>query len=140
VSYFSEETGDAYVGDVAGVRIPPSDFTLPPTPPPDIDVELWMTSLDTIDAFEPQRLCLTHFGFVDDVAGQLDAVRSTLPRWAALAAESGQERFVAEIEDTLRANADPDTAKAFIQAAPPDQLYLGLARYWAKKAEKETAR
>jgi glyoxylase-like metal-dependent hydrolase (beta-lactamase superfamily II) len=140
VSYLHEASCDVYVGDVAGVRIPPSDFTLAPTPPPDIDVELWLSSLDTVAGFDPNRLCLTHFGFVDDVDGQLATMRSTLWRWAELAAESDQERFVAEIESTVRENADPDTAKAFIQAAPPDQLYLGLARYWAKKAEKEAVR
>jgi glyoxylase-like metal-dependent hydrolase (beta-lactamase superfamily II) len=140
VCYLHEASGDAYVGDVAGVRIPPSDFTLAPTPPPDIDVELWLASLDTIAGFSPNRLCLTHFGFVDDVAGQLDVMRDTLRRFAELAAESDEERFVAELEATLRENADPETATAFIQAAPPDQLYLGLTRYWSKKAEKEAVR
>jgi glyoxylase-like metal-dependent hydrolase (beta-lactamase superfamily II) len=140
VCYFHEESGDAYVGDVAGVRIPPSDFTLAPTPPPDIDVEQWLSSLDTIAAFSLNRLCLTHFGFVEDVAGQLDTMRDTLRRWAELAAESDQERFMGEIEAEVRAHADPDTAAAFIQAAPPDQLYLGLTRYWSKKAEKEAVR
>jgi hypothetical protein len=62
-----------------------------------------------------------------------------LRRFAELAAKSDQERFVAELEATVRENADPDTAEAFFQAAPPDQLYLGLARYWSKKAEKEAA-
>ena len=41
VCYLHEPTGGAFVGDVAGVRIPPSSFTLAPTPPPDIDVEAW---------------------------------------------------------------------------------------------------
>jgi glyoxylase-like metal-dependent hydrolase (beta-lactamase superfamily II) len=140
VCYFSEESGDAFVGDVAGVRIPPSDFTLAPTPPPDIDVELWLASLDTIAGFSPNRLCLTHFGSVDDVAAQLETMRDTLRRWAQLAADSDQERFVAAIEEEVHAHADPDTAAAFIQAAPPDQLFQGLTRYWSKRAEKEAVR
>ena len=41
VAYLHEPTGTALVGDVAGVRIPPADFVLAPTPPPDIDVEAW---------------------------------------------------------------------------------------------------
>ena len=45
----------AFVGDVAGVRIPPDAFTLAPTPPPDIDVEAWERSLDTIAGWEPRR-------------------------------------------------------------------------------------
>src|SRR3954465_7783920 len=62
VSYLHEESGDAYVGDVAGVRIQPSDFTIAPTPPPDIDLEAWERSLDRVAQWGPRRLCLTHFG------------------------------------------------------------------------------
>jgi glyoxylase-like metal-dependent hydrolase (beta-lactamase superfamily II) len=140
VSYLHEETGDAFVGDVAGVHIPPSIVTVPPTPPPDIDIEKWLGSLDAIEALAPRRLCLTHFGHEYAVADQFDTMRHALRTWAQLAAESGQEKFVAELQGAVRENADPDTAAAFFQAAPPDQLYLGLARYWAKKAEKEAVR
>src|SRR5437868_6881125 len=41
VAYLHDESGRAFVGDVAGVRIPPADLTLPPTPPPDIDIDAW---------------------------------------------------------------------------------------------------
>ena len=34
VSYFHPPSGRAFVGDTAAVRIPPSDFVMPPTPPP----------------------------------------------------------------------------------------------------------
>src|SRR3712207_4299563 len=37
--YLDLEEGDAFVGDMAGVRIPPDDYTIAPTPPPEIDVE-----------------------------------------------------------------------------------------------------
>ena len=60
VSYFRD--GVAFVGDMAGVRIPPYDLTLAPTPPPDIDVEAWERSLDAIAEREPETLALTHFG------------------------------------------------------------------------------
>ena len=30
---------------------------------------------------------------------------------------------------------DLATVECFEQAAPPDQLYMGLERYWRKKAE-----
>src|SRR3989454_3156315 len=78
VAYLHEATGDAYVGDVAGVRIPPGEFTVAPTPPPDIDVEAWERSLQTVADWLPQQLCLTHFGRVDDVASQLGRVRQGL--------------------------------------------------------------
>src|SRR4051795_10979389 len=74
VSYLHEASGMAFVGDMAGVRVPPGPFTLAPTPPPDIDVEAWERSLATIAVWDPQRLGLTHFGAVDDPAAQLDRV------------------------------------------------------------------
>src|SRR5918998_3259652 len=62
VCYLHEDSGWAFVGDMAGVRVPPGPFTLAPTPPPDIDVEAWERSLETIAGWEPERLRLTHFG------------------------------------------------------------------------------
>ena len=68
VAYLHEESGTAFTGDVAACRIPPSNLVVPPTPPPDIDVELWEESLDTIAAWAPERLALTHFGAIEDDA------------------------------------------------------------------------
>ncbi len=62
VSYLHEDSGTAFTGDVAGVRIPPSSFIVPPTPPPDIDIEAWEESIGIVEGWQPQRLALTHFG------------------------------------------------------------------------------
>jgi glyoxylase-like metal-dependent hydrolase (beta-lactamase superfamily II) len=135
VCYLHEESRDAYVGDVAGVRIPPYEHTLAPTPPPDIDVEAWLDSLHTVAAWNPHSLCLTHFGQVTDVADHMHRVRTALVEAADSARLDGEERFIAGVERGLSENTDPATQEAFEQAAPPDQLYQGLARYWRKRAE-----
>jgi glyoxylase-like metal-dependent hydrolase (beta-lactamase superfamily II) len=135
VCYLHEESSDAYVGDVAGVRIPPYEHTLAPTPPPDIDVEAWLDSLHTVAAWNPHSLCLTHFGQVTDVADHLHRVRTALVQAADSARLDGEERFIAGIERGLSENTDPAVQESFEQAAPPDQLYQGLARYWRKRAE-----
>src|SRR5919109_792206 len=97
VAYLHEDSGVAFVGDMAGVRIPPHDLTLAPTPPPDIDVEAWERSLATIAAWEPRTLALTHFGTADDPPAQLAAVRESL-RWQAdLAAANDQDGFMAKL-------------------------------------------
>lgn len=130
VAYFHGDTGHAYVGDMAGVRIPPSEVTRAPTPPPDIDVEAWFESLDRIEARNPTAVVLTHFGRIDDVAHQLAAVRSELRRQADLAKVGTEEEFVADLE----ARAELGTAERLTQAASPDALYAGLKRYWTKVA------
>jgi glyoxylase-like metal-dependent hydrolase (beta-lactamase superfamily II) len=139
VAYYHEASGDAYTGDVAGVRIPPHEHALAPTPPPDIDVEVWLDSIETVAAWNPERLCLTHFGYVTEVADHLHRVRAGLLDSAQAARDVDEDTFVARMERTLRGLMDEDSVQSFIQAAPPDQLYKGLERYWRKKAEIEAA-
>jgi glyoxylase-like metal-dependent hydrolase (beta-lactamase superfamily II) len=139
VSYFDPEAGAAYVGDMGGVRIPPYEFTLAPTPPPDIDLEAWLDSLHTIAAWNPSELRLTHFGPVTDVEDQLHRVRTALLDRAEAARSAEGDEVPRAIEQDVRAAVDPDTAERVIQAAPPDQLWLGLQRYWRKRAEAEAA-
>ena len=69
VCYFDGAT--LYAGDAAGVRILPSRSVLPPTPPPDVDVEAWYRTLEEIERRAPERLALIHFGFADDVSRHL---------------------------------------------------------------------
>jgi glyoxylase-like metal-dependent hydrolase (beta-lactamase superfamily II) len=135
VCYLHEDSGDAYVGDMAGVRIPPFEHTLAPTPPPDIDVEQWLDSLHTVASWSPQSLCLTHFGQITDVAEQLHRIRTALANQADSARIDGEEGFIARLESEIGAVADAESVMAYEQAAPPDQLYKGLERYWRKRAE-----
>jgi glyoxylase-like metal-dependent hydrolase (beta-lactamase superfamily II) len=41
VSYFDTSSGTAFVGDAGGIRVGEPLLVLPPTPPPDIDVDAW---------------------------------------------------------------------------------------------------
>ncbi len=52
VSYLHD--GTAFVGDVGGVRIRPESMTIPPTPPPDVDVEAWHESIALVRAWRPR--------------------------------------------------------------------------------------
>jgi glyoxylase-like metal-dependent hydrolase (beta-lactamase superfamily II) len=132
VCYLHEASGWAFVGDMAGVRIPPWQLTLAPTPPPDIDVDAWERSLDTIAAWKPAGLALTHFGIAEDVPAQLAAVRESL-RWQAdLAAQHDQDAFMAALHDRIVHTAPEDVAE-FELAAPPDHLFLGLDRWHSQR-------
>jgi glyoxylase-like metal-dependent hydrolase (beta-lactamase superfamily II) len=139
VCYLHEETGDAYVGDMAGVRIPPSTYTVPPTPPPDIDLDAWRRSLETIEAWRPGALRLTHFGLVEDVGEQIERMRTRLTEWERLSRDSDERSFVEAVEREIRAEAQAGNAGAYLQALGGARLlWLGLERYWRKRAERET--
>jgi glyoxylase-like metal-dependent hydrolase (beta-lactamase superfamily II) len=135
VCYLDEDSGDAFVGDVGGVRIQPSDHTVAPTPPPDIDVEVWNESLDTIAGWSPERLCLTHFGYADDPPEQIERAREALRRQLEWAERGDPAGF----EDSLAESMPEDVTPQLVQAAPPEQLYLGLERYIAKRRERAEA-
>ena len=89
----TRSTGDAFVGDVGGVRIPPHEYVVPPTPPPDIDVEAWLRSLDVIASHRPRALCLTHFGRYEDVGEHIDRLREELTLRAEKARTLDSEAF-----------------------------------------------
>ena len=133
VSYLHEATGDAFVGDVAGVRIPPADFTVAPTPPPDIDLAAWEASLDVLRDWRPTSLRLTHFGVVEDAGAQIDATREALRREAEAAREADRESFIRQLEEAVRAATEPETAERYVKASPPEHVWLGLERYWSKQ-------
>lgn len=125
--------GTAFVGDVGGVRITSGTLTIPPTPPPDIDLEAWHDSIARVAAWKPDRLAMTHFGAYDDVEAQLAEVGERLDAWAELARELDLDQFVAATRAEVAENTGPELAPAYTQAAAPEQLYAGLERYWRKR-------
>jgi glyoxylase-like metal-dependent hydrolase (beta-lactamase superfamily II) len=133
VCYLHEDSGTAFVGDVAAVRIPPSNLIVPPTPPPDIDVEIWLDSIATVESWKPERLALTHFGQVDDPLSHLATVRERLREEADLARELPEAEYERRHRERVAASADPETAAELIQCVPPEYQWRGLDRYWSKR-------
>jgi glyoxylase-like metal-dependent hydrolase (beta-lactamase superfamily II) len=119
--------GTLYAGDAAGVRIQPHRAVLPPTPPPEFDLDTWLTTLDKIERRHPERLALVHFGVVDDVERHLAELRTRLGEWVALDGVT-EEEFV----ETVSADVDSGLDE-YARAMPFWQSYAGLKRYWDKR-------
>jgi glyoxylase-like metal-dependent hydrolase (beta-lactamase superfamily II) len=132
VSYLHE--GTAFVGDAAGVRITPGSITIPPTPPPDIDVVLWHESIARVRAWKPERLAVTHFDAYGDVDEQLTELGARLDEWSGLARAGDRDAFIAAVQGEILRDGSPEQAATYQQAAPVEQLYAGYERYWSKRA------
>ncbi len=133
VTYLDEDDGTAYVGDVAGVRIGDGP-TLVPSPPPDIDRELWLRSLDLVESLRPARLAIAHFGTVAEVGPHLEEFRRQLHRWSALAREvDGAGYAEASRREVEATTSDPPTLAAYERGNPPDILWSGWDRYWRSR-------
>jgi glyoxylase-like metal-dependent hydrolase (beta-lactamase superfamily II) len=140
VCYLHEESGTAFVGDVAAVSIPGVELVVPPTPPPDIDVEAWEESIAIVEAWRPQRLALTHFGQIDEPAPHLAEVRERLREEARLARELDEDAYERRHRERVAAAAASEEAAAeLIQCVPPQYQWRGLDRYWRKREEREAA-
>jgi glyoxylase-like metal-dependent hydrolase (beta-lactamase superfamily II) len=138
VSYFDASSGVAFVGDTAGVRID-GGYLIAPTPPPDIDIDLWKASVARIEAWAPRTLFLTHFGPVQDVRAHLRTLVDNLETAAGfvrtLLEQPGsdaerQSTFAEQLERELRRTMTDAQVAAYRLAAPFWILWLGLARYW----------
>ena len=133
VSFLAPD-GSCYSGDATGVVIGPATYVAPVAPPPDIDVEAWEASIDSIEQRKPERLCLPHWGVVEDVPSHIAHLRVQLRTWATRVREgAGEPEFIAAATADLEAASDPETAEAYLQAAPLWQSYAGLRRYWEKQ-------
>ena len=141
VSYFSGDSGIAFVGDTAGIRLTPGGFVLPPTPPPDIDLDAWRDSLSRIDAWGAGTLFLTHFGPSVPVGPHLRELGDHLELTRRLVAESlaqdgtdetREQWFIGEIRRALRRRMTDADAHSYEVAGRIDLNWRGLARYLRK--------
>ena len=142
VSYLDVSTGTAFTGDVGGMCVGRARFVVPPTPPPDIDVEQWEASLARIRRWRPRRLCVAHFGFVDAPESHLDELVARLRRLALLVRESlaveGRDAdrmawFRQALRADLRKHLSEADAAQIEREVMVDDAWLGLARYWRRR-------
>lgn len=133
VAFLEEATRWAFPGDVAGVRLAPG-VVIPPTPPPDIDLDAWRDSLEVLDRWRPQRLALPHYGLVSDPAEHLRELRDALDRHEAWARE-GEEVFVARLSEHLRQRMPREQAEDYNFTALAGPSAAGLRR-WLERGEQ----
>jgi glyoxylase-like metal-dependent hydrolase (beta-lactamase superfamily II) len=144
VGYFDAPDGIAFIGDTGGVRLGDPLLVVPPTPPPDIDVEAWDASLGVIRDWAPPRVFVTHFGAFDDAEAHLADLQDRLHQAAESVRElmadarlDDGERQAAFVEQMMasfrRALPDEGWVQRYALAVSMDNCWQGLARYWSKK-------
>lgn len=139
VCYLHEESGTAFTGDVAAVHIPPAELIVPPTPPPDIDIEAWEASIGLVEEWRPEQLALTHFGSVKSPLEHLAGVREALREEASMARELSEPEYERRHRERVSASLTPENAAEMLQAVPPEYQWSGLHRYWARREERAAA-
>jgi glyoxylase-like metal-dependent hydrolase (beta-lactamase superfamily II) len=142
VSYFDPSSRVAFVGDTAGIRRGDHLCVMPPTPPPDIDLEAWAKSEDRILAWDPDTLFLTHFGPFHGARLHFTDMFERLALWSRIvrglladgALDDGRrlEAFMNEATLELMRNVGEQEAERYSRAGRLDYSWQGLSRYWLK--------
>ena len=134
---------DLFTGDVGGCKIA-DGIVVPPCPPPDIDVEAWIESLNLIRNLDVRRLHLAHFGTITQVKKHLNQLERRLFAWANWIKprfEKGLSQK--EITPLFQTFTDKELARYGIvgehkaqyhSANPAWMSVMGLMRYWHKKS------
>lgn len=133
-----------FTGDVAGVRME-NGPVMPPCPPPDIQIEDWLASIQLMRELHAEKLYLTHFGEIEAKRQHLDALEQRLLLWAEwmrphAEAKANPESLVPEfqafVQQGLRSAGVSEADLARYEAANPAFMSVaGLMRYWKKKLE-----
>ena len=118
---------------------------MPPCPPPDINVEDWLNSIDLLKNLKSQGLILTHFGAVSGKMEHLENLKKILVSWANwmkpyFEKQIPAEQIIPQFQEFVKtALEQQDVSEANIQryeaANPAFMSVAGLLRYWKKRTD-----
>ncbi|MEO1253916.1 MAG: MBL fold metallo-hydrolase [Bacteroidota bacterium] len=131
-----------FTGDVAGVKIEGGPV-VPPCPPPDINIEDWLQSIELVLSKNPNKLMLTHFGEEQNAKVHMRELKEILNDWAqwmkskweaGLTNEEITPQFMEYTAKQLKDKGVSDLGIKQYEAANPSWMSVaGLVRYWKKK-------
>ncbi len=143
VTFFDRSTRVAFCGDTAGIRRHGLGYIMPPTPPPDIDLEAWRASVDRILQWDPDTLFLTHFGPFHGARPHFQGMMENLDAWSAIVRrlianlslddDQRQRAFLDEALTDIKRKVGEHEAEQYGRAGRLDYSWQGLSRYWRKK-------
>jgi len=149
IALADSETGAVFTGDALGVHIPDVRVYRPAIPPPDLDVELGIESIERIRARARSALLLSHFGAVTDIDEACEKATERMRAWSetvhgALDHTDDVEKIVSLLteqgaKEYLADAGEPIDMERYDVLSSIRMNALGLIRYWRKREERERA-
>lgn len=139
--------GELFLGDVGGVRLAAAQTPRAPTPPPDINLEVWRESIAALRDLDAKTLHLAHFGSYPNEGAHWDGLLDTMQLDAGrikAGMDAGKDfgkisqEYSLILMEELRAQG-ADLPERYDFACPPWMSVQGLMRYWTKKAARPAA-
>jgi len=146
LAFYEAGSETLLAGDVAGIRLPGQSFVLPPTPAPEVDVEAWKGSIETIRKISPKCVCPTHFGSYEDVERHLSELEQRLQTSLLFVEERmdagrSQEDIAEEYgamsdAELLREGAGEEELRRYQITGDYGAHVSGLVRYVSRQRER----
>jgi len=136
VAFLEPDSGVAFCGDLAGVRLD-ADAVVPPTPPPEVDLDAWRSSLVRLQQWRPRALALAHYGLIERPGEHIEAMGEALDRHERWAAE-GEEVFLGELEAYLRERVPAPAVEDYMFVALARPSAAGLRR-WLERSRGDAS-
>lgn len=151
VALHDTESGAVFTGEAIGSYLPWGPAFRPALPPPEVDVEQALASIDRIAALAPTQLLTSHFGPVPDGVDGCGMARDAIRSWSTLIRrqleidpDAPQQRLTdalaALAEDTFAEQAGRplgDERSRYDVIGSIEMNAIGLARYWKKRWANE---
>jgi glyoxylase-like metal-dependent hydrolase (beta-lactamase superfamily II) len=149
VALIDSAGGALFTGDALGIHLPDARVLRPATPPPDIDVEVGVQSIERIRRRAETVLLFSHFGPVSEVDELCTVAADRLRKWGRIVREALEEtddidRIAELLERHTRSEFDEALGRG--ETVDRERLELlssmkmnaqGLVRYWKKRQEAE---
>jgi glyoxylase-like metal-dependent hydrolase (beta-lactamase superfamily II) len=149
ISPVDSQTGAVFTGDALGIHLPDVGVLRPATPPPDIDVGLYLDSIERIRERAETPLLFSHFGPVSEVEELCGIAAQRIRKWAgivgdALEATDDLDRVTELLEEGTRDEfsgpaGSEDGRERYEVLSSMRMNAAGLVRYWRKRGEREAA-
>ena len=140
VSYVLDDA--IFTGDSAAIKFAGSSIIRPAFPPPDLDLDIWPSTIKKMLDQNPSRLFLTHFGEVKDAQNHLENLQARHDKWSNAVLEALQDKKeISEIIETMTSLGEQELKQ---DNAPKSVFYrhsitsdyemtvMALSRYWQK--------
>jgi glyoxylase-like metal-dependent hydrolase (beta-lactamase superfamily II) len=147
VALVDSRSGAVFTGDALGIHLPDDRVLRPATPPPDIDVEAGLNSIDRIRERARSILLFSHFGPVKEVDELCSLAASRLRKWAEIVHDALLDTDdLDRVAELLARRTDSEFDG--VDSVDPSRYDLlsdmrmnaaGLVRYWKKRAETVAA-
>jgi glyoxylase-like metal-dependent hydrolase (beta-lactamase superfamily II) len=142
-------TGAVFSGEAIGSHLPWVDVFRPALPPPEVDVEQALASIDRIRALRPTIILASHFGPLRDPQDACERGAERIRAWSETVRgelERDPEDAEERIDTVLREQAaaeyladagEPIDMDRYNAIGSIEMNARGLSRYWRKRWERE---